>query len=480
MSEVDAKDVVPAASLASADQPDAVAVAYCHTNEVAYSWHFSLLQLMVADLGTHQRVRRGGIIAMRCNAGQLVSARNKAVQHFLDTDVPWMLWLDTDMGFQPDLLEQLMAVADPETRPVVGALCFGQRELASDGMGGYHTIATPTIFDWAPIGDLEGFEIRYDYPANALVRCGGTGAAAILIHRSVFERIQEKYGAEWYHRIAAKEGSMGEDLSFCMRATSLDIPIHVHTGVRTTHAKWAWLSETDFLERSSVPPATEEVAVIVPVLGRPQHAASFMASLRASTGLAHVYAVCQGDDPDTAAAWLDAGAEVLESGEQTSFAAKANLGYSKTSEPWVLLVGSDVHFYPGWLDQALAAAMPGPYHVVGTNDCGNPRVIAGEHATHMLIRRSYIDEHGASWDGPGVVAHEGYRHWYVDQEIVDAAKARGAWCMALASKIEHLHPLWGKAEPDEVYELGQSFAEQDGKLFEKRLAKFGGVLEAVS
>jgi len=457
-------------------EPDAVAVAYCHTNEVAYSWHLSLQQMLMADLGTHQRIKRGGMIAMRTHPGHLVAGRNQAVQHFLDTpDVPWLLWLDTDMGFQPDLLEQLLATADPVERPIVGALCFSQRELSADGKGGYHTITTPTIFDWTAIGDLDGFEVRYDYPVNALVRCGGTGAAAILVHRSVFERIEERYGKEWYHRVAANEGSMGEDLSFCMRATALDIPIHVHTGVRTTHLKPIWLNESHFLDMTPAPPATEEVAVIVPVLGRPEHAIPFMASLRASTGLARVYAVCQSGDDEAAAAWLDAGAEVLESGEQTSFAAKVNLGYAKTSEPWVLLVGSDVHFYPGWLDQALAAAAPGPYDVVGTNDCGNPRVIAGEHATHMLIRRSYIDEHGASWDGPGVVAHEGYRHWYVDDEIVTAAKQRGAWAMALASKVEHLHPLWGKGEPDETYRLGQLHAEADRELFAERRAKFAQV-----
>jgi hypothetical protein len=195
-----------------------------------------------------------------------------------------------------------------------------------------------------------------------------------------------------------------------------------------------------------------------------------MQSLRASTGLARVYAVCQSGDEATAAAWLDAGAEVLESGEQTSFAAKANLGYAKMAQPWVLLVGSDVHFYPGWLDQAMAAAAPTGAQVVGTNDCGNPRVIAGEHATHMLIRRSYIDEHGSSWDGPGVVAHEGYRHNFVDNELVAVAKQRGVWAMALASKVEHLHPFWGRAEMDEVYKLGQSHFEEDRALFAERLA----------
>ena len=56
----------------------------------------------------------------------------------------------------------------------------------------------------------------------------------------------------------------------------------------------------------------------------------------------------------------------------------------------------------------------------------NPRVISGEHGTHLLIRRSYIDEVGASWgtDGkgtPGEVCHDGYTHMYVDDEIVTAA-----------------------------------------------------------
>jgi GT2 family glycosyltransferase len=455
--------------------PDAVSVAYVHSNTVTYSWHFSLLQLFVADLGTHQRIRRGGIIAMRTNAGQLVNARNKAVGHLLESDVPWMLWLDTDMGFGPDILEQLLAAADPVERPIVGALCFAQRELEMDGMGGYHTIPTPTIFDWAPIGDLEGYEIRYDYPANALVRCSGTGSAAILVHRSVFERIFEKYGPEWYHRVPARNGSMGEDLSFCMRATALDIPVHVHTGVRTTHAKTVWLGEGDFLEQVMVPPATEEAAVLVPVMGRPEHAEPFMASLRASTGLATAYAVCDPEDTDAVDAWKAAGAEllVIPNLEHRSFAEKVNAGYRHSREPWMLLVGSDVRFHPGWLDQALAAAGD-RYHVIGTNDLGNPRVMAGEHATHPLIRRSYVDEVGASWDGPGIVAHEGYRHWFVDDEIVTAAKQRGVWAPALASRVEHLHPLFGKGEQDETYRVGQLHIEADKALFEARVAEHGG------
>jgi hypothetical protein len=129
-----------------------------------------------------------------------------------------------------------------------------------------------------------------------------------------------------------------------------------------------------------------------------------------------------------------------------------------------------VRFHPGWLDQAQAAARDGA-GVVGTNDLHNPRVTAGDHSPHPMIRRAYIDEQGASWDGPKIVCHEGYRHWFVDDEIVQAAKQRGAWVMAIHSKVEHLHPLWGLAADDETYALGREHTEQDKALFGERLAR---------
>jgi hypothetical protein len=230
-----------------------------------------------------------------------------------------------------------------------------------------------------------------------------------------------------------------------------------------------------------VPPAAEETAVIVPVLGRPGSAAPFMESLKASGApLAHVYAVADDADAKTAAAWLEAGATVLpwaalQDGDAWlpgTFAQKVNFGYRETGEPWLFLVGDDVRFHPGWLDQAQHAARDGA-SVVGTNDLHNPRVTSGEHSPHLLVRRAYADEQGASWDGPKAVAHEGYRHWFVDDELVTAAKQRGAWAFARHSKVEHLHPLWGLAPDDDTYALGREHVDADQALFTARLAARG-------
>ncbi len=476
-----------------ADRATAVAVAYVYNGkDVAYSWHHSMIELIGYDMCHEGRIIRGGYVAMRCGTDGLVEARNKAVRLFLKEGLAdWLFWIDTDMGFAADTVDRLLAAADPVERPVVGGLAFTQKEEEPDGMGGWRCRAAPTVFDWTVLDDGQmGFSVRWKYPPGQLVRVAGTGAACVLVHRSVFERIEAEYGT-WYDRVpnTTTKQVVSEDLSLCLRAGALNIPVHVHTGVKTSHQKTLWLAEDDYYGQVAlsqlvppVPAATEETAVIVPVLGRPQNAAPFMESLRASGApLATVYAIADDADTTTADAWLEAGATVLPypalrdgaAWLPGTFAQKVNFGYEKTSEPWLLLAGDDVKFHPGWLDQAQHAARDGA-DVVGTNDLHNPRVTAGEHSPHPLVRRAYIDEQGASWDGPGTVAHESYGHWFVDDEIVVAAKQRGAWVMAIHSRVEHLHPLWGLAADDGTYALGREHIEADKALFEKRLAEHAG------
>lgn len=237
-------------------EPAAVTIAYVHANEVAHSWHLSLLDLVGWDMAHSGHVMRGGWIGIRCGTDGLPAARNEAAVRFLSTDAEWLFWIDTDMGFAPDTVDQLLAVADPAERPIVGALCFAQRELTTDGTSGYRVKAAPTIYDWVNTADKQGFMTRQTYEPGAVQRCSGTGSAAILIHRTVFERIREAYGPVWYNRAPDPKPDpdgivrmMGEDLSFCMRAGTLNIPVHVHTGVKTTHLKQVWLAEDDYLDQ---------------------------------------------------------------------------------------------------------------------------------------------------------------------------------------------------------------------------------------
>lgn len=399
---------------------------------------------------------------------KLAQARNDVVKRFLaDKNSEWLFFVDSDLLLR-DTLEQLIAVAHPQHRPVVGALCFGSAE-SGNNVQERAVDSRPSLYDSvAADEDKVSFDIRTTYPLNSVIQVGGTDASCLLIHRSILETTAELYGETWFNRLSEPNGtSFSEGLSFCVRASATGAPIFVHTGAKTARIKRCSFDEENYWSHFVPPPATEYVAVLVPVLDRPQNAEPFMLSLRASTGLANVYALCSNGDAETAKAWEDNGAEVLQPC-LTTFPEKINFGYSRTKEPWVFLVGDDVRFYPGWLDHAQYIAGESN-HVIGTNDLANPRVREGEHATHMLVRRSYVERVGASWDGPGIVCHEGYNHLCVDGEIVMAAKQRECWAMALGSIVEHLHPYVGKNPRDDVYERGNSAGLKDLTRFVKRI-----------
>jgi hypothetical protein len=153
------------------------------------------------------------------------------------------------------------------------------------------------------------------------------------------------------------------------------------------------------------------------------------------------------------------------------FAKKINLGFENTWDPFVFLGATDLNFKPGWDAAALCVAEATGAGVIGTDDMGNGLVRAGKHATHPLVRRSYIEELGGTFnEEPGVVYAECYDHQAVDNELVFVAQERGQWAFARDSKVEHLHPLWLKSPMDPTYEKALARGKQDIQIFGQRRA----------
>ena len=225
----------------------AVLAAYLHPNKVSHSFSDSLMRLVAYD-AAHRRqvIRSGGPVMFRCGPGGLEQARNQVMAHFLDnTTCEWLWTVDSDMGFAPDTVERLVKAADPEKAPVVGGLCFGLKEVAPDGMNGWHVRAFPTLYTWAKDQQgVFGFRIVRSYPQDQMMQVAGTGSACMLIHRTVAEKIRAGSGDRWYDRTYQSNGTaVSEDLSFCYRVNQAGYPVHVHTGVQTTHHKEIWLGQ---------------------------------------------------------------------------------------------------------------------------------------------------------------------------------------------------------------------------------------------
>jgi len=514
-----------------------VCIGVPHLNDAGWNFTESVLRMVAYDkahgdhlLHNSGLMNNGALAPVWGRSMELSHARNTATAAFLASDSDWLLWWDTDIGAEPDALERLLEVADPVTAPIVGGLCFIEGDFAHDFRGGLRSSLAPTLYDWAWIEPKSGMPGTYKMLARQewngeMTRVGATGCGFLLVHRSVFEKIAEwlrDHGAPphiWFERIPGADGELcGEDISFCLRAHQVGLPVMVHTGVVTTHQKTVWYGSEDYrmkpftppaanmrllppdqwpkleinrnaaeqaartspIRNKQVPEATEEVAIVVPVAHR-DNAFTFMDSLMASLTPGQrervwVHVMTDTNDAATKASW-DAQALHYDNvivdqhrylREMGSFAEKVNRAFEVSDEPWLFIVGDDVRFHPGWLDQAMEVSHGPNVHVVGTNDLGNAAVMAGEHATHLFISRAYVEHLGASLDGPGIVCHEGYRHWYVDNEIVELAKKRKVWAPCLASHVEHLHPLFRKGAMDAVYAIGQAAAETDRALWQQR------------
>ena len=229
-----------------------VQLASLHSGKVSYAFHESMMRMVAYDSANNQRiVSTEGPFSILTGSVDIPDNRNFATKKFLDeTDYDWLMWIDTDMGWQPDAVDRLLDVADPEERPIIGGLCFSARAVAADGDGGARIGIRPTIF--MPARNEEGvfgFKNCPRYPVDSLMRVGATGAAFLMIHRAALEKIRAEYGDEWWSMTRYDNGQLlSEDLSFCARAGQLRIPVYVHTGVKTTHHKQMWVGELDYVQ----------------------------------------------------------------------------------------------------------------------------------------------------------------------------------------------------------------------------------------
>jgi len=206
--------------------------------------------------------RIAGRLGFRSSAN-LASGRNMIVQHFLEhSDAGWLLMLDTDMTFPPNVVDLLLASAHPENAPIVGALCFGFDERGD---------VQPTLYGLEPDPEAPEDPARllvtryHDWQPEALVPVAGTGAAALLMHRSALEKIKaDGYSAAypWFQELEHGGRAVGEDLGFCFRAVQSGIPIYVNTAVQVGHMKERVLTaETFFLSRGLLAPTHPGAAV---------------------------------------------------------------------------------------------------------------------------------------------------------------------------------------------------------------------------
>lgn len=218
-----------------------------------------------------------------------------------------------------------------------------------------------------------------------------------------------------------------------------------------------------------------EIAVIVPVLNRPERAAIVAASIREHERVqTDIVFVCSPDDDAEIAACVKTGERTLIApweGGRGDYARKINHALTLIEADWFFTGADDLRFTAGWDEAALRSARRGDAGVIGTADNCNPRTRGARHSTHSLVSARYAAEQGTV-DARPAIYHEGYWHNFCDDELVATAIARRAYAPSDAT-VEHLHPMRGHAEIDDTYRLGLTHFHEDQRTFRGRRGLWG-------
>ena len=176
----------------------------------------------------------------------LAKSRNRLVDEFLTNEAyasaEWLWFLDSDMVWEPDLMHRLVGRAVEQNVKILGGLCL---IVTADG-------PLPTMF----VDDDDTVtQVLVDWPDGTVGEVAATGTGCLLVHRSVLEDMQAAAGGSkncWFGfdvvtSKTGKEWSLGEDISFCLRARKNGHKVFVDTTAHCGHHKGAvvhWPEET--------------------------------------------------------------------------------------------------------------------------------------------------------------------------------------------------------------------------------------------
>ncbi len=221
-------------------------IGYCYGN-MEQEFIDSLRDLQIFDRATtvNGQPKPSGLVqdAHPRRGLYMAENRNEIVKHFRDkTKNEWLISLDCDIDFRPEMIYALYEQADPVKRPIVSGIYFSR--LKDNRLCPVWFVDAGHDGKYSTVKQIEGSEGQ-PQAIDAI------GMGFCIIHRSVFDKLAEIHGGDqwtWFGHDEAfnsEDGTihhLGEDLTFCRRAKRAGFSIWGHAGIQVGHIKKTALS----------------------------------------------------------------------------------------------------------------------------------------------------------------------------------------------------------------------------------------------
>ena len=165
----------------------------------------------------------------------IYDARNQLARKAAEEGFDRVLWLDSDMVFNPDLFERLSKRLDAGYEMVSG-LYFKRKqpicpvlykECGAYEKDGKHTVYA-TTYD--------------DYPKDSLFEIAACGFGGVMMTTDLLNRVAMQFGLPFSPILG-----FGEDLSFCCKVARLGVKMFCDSSVKMGHVGYKTFDESDYL-----------------------------------------------------------------------------------------------------------------------------------------------------------------------------------------------------------------------------------------
>lgn len=179
-------------------------------------------------------MRRVGDTKITISCSSLIyDARNHMAMRAVDEGFDRLLWLDSDMSFEPDLMERLSARLD-EGRDYVSGLYFTRKPPI-----------LPVIYRGYCREDGVPVPVWYDnYPRDDVFEVSATGFGGVMMTAECVKKVVDKFGLPF-----SPMGRFGEDLSFCARLSQAGVKMWVDSTIKMGHVGLGTITEDVYLQQ---------------------------------------------------------------------------------------------------------------------------------------------------------------------------------------------------------------------------------------
>lgn len=161
--------------------------------------------------------------------GSLVyTSRNELAKFAIKNEFDYVLWLDSDMVFDDDILIRMMAKLQEQDLDMLTGLYFRRVMPYS-----------PVLFDELSLSKTTWKWSNFEtIPENGLFEVGGCGFGCVLMSTDVLMSVQGKH-RQMFHPL----NNGGEDLSFCWRARNCGYKIMCDPEIVCGHVGYAVVND---------------------------------------------------------------------------------------------------------------------------------------------------------------------------------------------------------------------------------------------